>query len=73
MGLGCGLDQFLKMGASKEVSQVDKFAVILILNVDDSPSILTATNLLAAYDDRFLRPNDCKRNDVLKKVSSGVE
>jgi hypothetical protein len=39
------------MGAGKEVSEVDEFAVVLILNIDDSPSVLTTTNLLATNND----------------------
>jgi hypothetical protein len=39
------------MGTGEEVSQVDEFAVVLVLDVDDSPSILTTTDLLATNDD----------------------
>jgi hypothetical protein len=39
------------MGASKEISEVDEFAMVLVLNIDDSPSVLTTTNLLATDDD----------------------
>jgi hypothetical protein len=39
------------MGAGKEVSEVDEFAVILVLDVDDSPSVLTTTDLLPTNDD----------------------
>jgi hypothetical protein len=49
--LRCGLDQILKMGAGKEVSKVDEFAMVLILNIDNSPSVLTTTDLLATNDD----------------------
>jgi len=49
--LRCGLDQVLQMGTGEEVSQVDEFAVVLVLDVDDSPSILTTTDLLATNDD----------------------
>src|SRR4051812_36550508 len=33
--LGRGLDQVLKVGAGEEVPEVDEFAVVLILDVDD--------------------------------------
>ena len=51
MDLRCGLDQVLQMGTGEEVSQVDEFAVVLVLDIDDSPSILTTTDLLATNDD----------------------
>jgi hypothetical protein len=38
------------MGAGEEVSEVDEFAVILILNIDNSPSVLASTDLLASND-----------------------
>jgi hypothetical protein len=41
----------LEVGAGEEVSEVDEFAVVLILNVDDTPSVLAATDLLASNDD----------------------
>jgi hypothetical protein len=53
------------MGAGEEVSEVDEFAVVLVLDVDDSPSVLTSTDLLAANDDRLLRSNNGEGNDVL--------
>ena len=51
MDLRCRLNQVLEMGAGEEVSEVDKFAVVLVLDVDDSPSVLTTTDLLATNDD----------------------
>ena len=51
MDLRCGFDQVLKMGSGKEVSEVDEFTVVLILNVDDSPSVLAPTDLLASNND----------------------
>ncbi len=49
--LGSRLNQVLEMGSGEEVSEVDEFAVVLILNVDDTPSVLSATDLLASNDD----------------------
>ena len=63
--LGGCFDQVLKVCARKEVSEIDKFAVVLILNVDNSPSILTAADLLASNNDRLLGSNDCEGDDVL--------
>ena len=41
MDLTCGLDQILKMGAGKEVTEVDKFAVLVVLNINGSPAVLS--------------------------------
>ena len=49
--LGRRLDQVLEMGTGEEVPKVDEFAVVLILNVDNSPSVLATTHLLASNDD----------------------
>jgi hypothetical protein len=46
--LGCSLDEVLKVGAGKEISEVDKFTVVLVLDVDDTPSVLAPTDLLAS-------------------------
>ncbi len=54
------------MGASKEVSKGYELAMALILDIDDAPSVLTATDLLAADEDRLLRPNHSKGNDALE-------
>ena len=51
MNLTRRLDEVLKVRARQEVSQVDKFAMVLVFNVDDSPSILTSANLLATNND----------------------
>ena len=48
MDLRGRLNQILEVGAGKEVSEVDEFAVVLILNVDNSPSVLATTDLLAS-------------------------
>ena len=49
--LGGGFDQVLEVGAGEEISEIDEFAVVLILDVDDSPSVLAATDLLASNND----------------------
>jgi hypothetical protein len=49
--LRCGLDKILEMGAGEEVSEIDEFAMGLVLNVYNSPSVLAATDLLATNND----------------------
>jgi hypothetical protein len=49
--LRCGLDEILEMGAGEEVSEIDKFAMGLVLDVYNSPSVLAATDLLATNND----------------------
>lgn len=46
-----GLDEILKMSSEEEVSEVDEFAVSLILDVDDTPSVLSTADLLAVDND----------------------
>lgn len=50
---GC-LDEVLEMRPKQEVAQVDKFAVGLVLDVNDTPSVLATTDLLAIDDNRLL-------------------
>lgn len=54
MDLRSRFDQILKVCAGEEVSEVNKFAVIFVLNVNDTPPVLTAADLLASNDDRLL-------------------
>lgn len=60
-----GFDEILQMGSEKEVSQVDEFAVVLIFNVDDTPAVLAAANLLAINNDGLFGADDSKRNQAL--------
>ena len=61
---GC-LDQVLQVSAGKEVAQVNKLAVVLILDVDNTPAVLAAANLLAIHDDGLLTADNGERNDIL--------
>lgn len=56
--LAGGLDQVLEVGTGQEVAQVDELAVVLILDVDDTPAVLTATNLLAVDHNGLLTTNN---------------
>jgi hypothetical protein len=59
------LNELLQMGAQEEVAQVDEFAVLLILDVDDPPAVLTAANLLAVDNDVLLRADNSEGNEAL--------
>lgn len=63
--LRCRLDQILEVGSQKEVSEVDEFAVILVLNVDDTPAVLAAANLLPIDNDGLFGADDGKGNKAL--------
>lgn len=63
-------DQVLQMRPGEEVAEVDKLAVRLILDVDDSPSVLAASDLFAADHNGFFRADDCKWDDVLDQLAS---
>lgn len=70
--LGRCFNQILEVGTGKEISEVDEFAVVLILDVDDSPSVLTSTNLLASNNDRLLRSDNGEGNDVLNTMLADI-
>lgn len=70
--LGCRLNEILEVCPEQEVPQVDELAVILVLNVDDTPPVLTTPDLVAVDDDRLLRPNDGERDQILEfQISTG--
>lgn len=61
-----GLDKVLKVGSEQEVSQVDELAVVLVLDVDDAPPVLTSTHLLAVHDDGLLRAYNSEGHKTLQ-------
>ena len=65
MDLAGGFDEVLEMCADEEVSKVDELAMVLVFDIDDAPSILATSDLLAIDDDGLLAPNDRKRDHVL--------
>jgi len=65
MDLGGCLDEVLEVSASEEVTEIYEFAVVLVFNVDDSPSILTTTNLFASNDNRLLRSDNGEGDNLL--------
>lgn len=65
MDLARSFNEVLKVSPCKEVSKIHEFAVVLILDVDDTPAVLATPNLLSIDDDVLLTSNNGKRNDVL--------
>lgn len=59
------LDEVLQVGAQEEVAQVDELAVVLILDIDDAPPVLSAPYLPTVDDDRLFRANDGERDEIL--------
>lgn len=53
------------MGSQKEVSEVDEFAVVLVLNVNDTPAVLATANLLSIDNDVLFRADDSKGDEAL--------
>lgn len=65
VNLASGFHQILQVGASEEVAQVDELAVVLILDVDHTPAVLTTANLLAIDNNGLLTADNRERNNVL--------
>ena len=63
------LDEVLEVGAEQEVAEVDEFAVVLVLDVDNAPPVLAATDLLAVDDDGLFRADDGEGDEALQEVS----
>jgi hypothetical protein len=63
--LAGGLNQVLQVGAGQEVAQVDKLAVVLVLNVDDTPAVLATANLLAVDNNGLLAADNGEGDNVL--------
>ena len=54
------------MCPQQKVTQVDEFAVVLILDIDDTPSVLAPTDLLAVDDDILLRADNGEGDEALR-------
>ena len=65
MNLGRGFDEILEMSPSEEVAERDEFAVVFVLNVDHTPSVLAASNRSPSDDNRVLGSDHRKRDEVL--------
>ena len=67
MYLTGGFDQVLKMCSKEEIPEVDEFTVVLVLYIDDTPLVLTPSDLSAIDNDSLLTANDGKGNNVLDR------
>lgn len=65
MDLRSSLDKILEMGSEKEVAEVNKFAMVFVLDVDDTPSILATADLLAINHNGLFGANNSKWNETL--------
>lgn len=54
VNLASGFHQILEVGAGEEVAQVHELAVVLILDIDHTPAVLAAANLLAIDNNGLL-------------------
>lgn len=66
---GC-LNKVLQMRAGEEIAQVDEFAVILVFDVNHTPAVLAAANLLSANNDGVLATDNSKWDNVLHIISA---
>ena len=64
MNLTRRLNQILQVRPRQKIPQANEFAMVLVFHVDDSPSVLTATDLATIYDDGVFRPDDGEGNEV---------
>jgi len=61
------------VGAGQEVAEIDEFAVLLVLDIDSTPSVLAATDSLAVDVDVAFAADDGERNDGLDlRVHGGL-
>jgi hypothetical protein len=67
--LGRRLDEVLEVRAEEEVPEVDEFAVVFVLDVDDAPPVLAAPDLLAIDNDGLLGADDGEGDQVLLNMS----
>jgi hypothetical protein len=59
------LDEILEVRAEEEVPQVDEFAVVLVLDVDNAPPVLATPDLLAIDNDGLLGADNGEGNQTL--------
>lgn len=55
------------MGTEQEVPEVNKLALVLVLDVNNAPPVLATADLFAVNNDGLLGANDSKWNQALYK------
>lgn len=66
------LNEVLEVRAKEEVAEIDEFAVVLILDVDDAPSVLATPDLLAIDNDGLLGTDNGEGNEALLDMSVAI-
>jgi hypothetical protein len=64
-----GLDEVLEVGAEQEVPEIDELAVLLVLDVDNTPPVLATTDLLAVDNDVLLRADNGEGDETLLELA----
>lgn len=72
MDLARRLNQILQMRASQEIPQRDKFAMVLILDVNYAPTVLSTADLTAVDDNGVLAADDGEGNEVFNVRIQGA-
>ena len=57
-------DKILQVGSGEEVTERDELAVVLVLDIDDAPAVLSAAYLPSIDDDILFRANYGKGNQI---------
>ena len=65
MDMSGSFNKILQVGSSQKVTQVHKFAVMFILDIDNTPTSLSATYSLAIHDHVSFRTDNSKRDELL--------
>jgi len=71
--LRSGLDEILEVRAEEEVAEVDEFAVVLILDIDNAPSVLSAPNLLAVDNNGLLGTDNGEGDKALQRFELEID
>lgn len=66
--LAGSLNQVLQVSAGQEIAQVDELAVVLVLDVDNTPAVLAAANLLAVDNNGLLTADNREGDNILHIV-----
>lgn len=68
MDLRSSLNEILQVGTSKEITEVHEFAVVRVLDIDNTPTVPAAPDGFAIDDNRLLGTDNSERNNRLKSI-----